>query len=562
MTDLSWLSGQESTEWFGAATFHEPVRLRHLAGARLLWVNRQAAAFDPQFAGDMAGYERHLLQACAYVLAQDEDIAAGAATVTGHADRYGGAGIGNNGGSGRAALVNGYLVKGVGRTRLVSSLTEASHASGGAYLAESVREAICSEIVRAEFPHSAVPVLAIIDTGMVQVWDRATGYMEHRTLVVRPCFVRPAHFQRATAFISEDPKEGMRDSRRVQAMFAQALSTLGKRRFAAAYEDLWRKWARQLAYAFVHRLPHGSNTMSNICFDGKLLDFGAMSALPSWADCAIMMTRQPFAGQGRLLSSLISAAGYHVGRYLDSRYGNPDEQQRLAQSALEAYQQVVMVECLRLCGVRRGVAERAAGGADRERIWRCMYRLFSYFQRELIDMVERTPAPRLPWDLARVWSDAAPPHLHALRSLVLSLVGPEERDRAARRCAFLSATRDTLFREEAKERIYLALDRARMQGAPERPQVEHFISREIASGRRDHRVEAGNALAVGFAVSPDASYVLFQEHGGADRFALPENPLTTAAGASLRTGRIAIDASGKLDLPDGTPPFSGYVHLH
>jgi hypothetical protein len=86
------------------------------------------------------------------------------------ADRYGGAGIGRNGGSGRNALVNGFLVKGVGRTPLVGQSTPLSHASGGAYLEECVREAIFSEVVSHDFPYGAVPALGILGTGLVQDW--------------------------------------------------------------------------------------------------------------------------------------------------------------------------------------------------------------------------------------------------------------------------------------------------------------------------------------------------------------------------------------------------------
>ena len=148
----------------------------------------------------------------------DDDV------TVGYADRYGGSGIGLNGGSGRAAVVNGYLVKGVGRTPLVSSLTDESHASGGAYLEESIRETIFAEIVRAEFPCSAIPVLAIIDTGLIQIFEESAGpKMERRTLLIRPSFIRPAHFERATAYFSGNPKEGQQDTLRVSQFFTQVV---------------------------------------------------------------------------------------------------------------------------------------------------------------------------------------------------------------------------------------------------------------------------------------------------------------------------------------------------
>lgn len=561
MTDLSWLDNQASAEWFGESTYHEPVPLQHIPGARILWLNREAALADSLFCGDLEAYERQLLASCAFLVAQPEEIAAGAAVVTGYADRYGGSGIGSNGGSGRATVVNGYLVKGVGRTRLVSALTDQSHASGGAYLAESVRETIYGEIVRAEFPHSAVPVLAIIDTGLVQVWDHAFGpAVERRTLVVRPCFVRPAHFLRATGFISEDPKEGQRDRLRVQAMFTHARSTLGEQGFANAYENLWRTWARQLAYAFIHRLPHGSNTMSNICFDGKLLDFGATSAVPSWANTATMMARHSFASQTGLLRGLISSTGYYFGRYFNARYASEAEQAKLSAITDEEYRRTLMVEGLRLCGLPRSVAERAVLGPQRQRILSSLYTVIKYFQGELVDMVEATPSPRLAWDLTKLWQADPPQHLSALQAVLLSLVSPDAAKDAELRCALLSATRDGHFREEAKDTIHAALDRSSRREEPDRAQIEQFICRQVAMARRDHRLEVDGAVTIGFAIGNATSYVLLREHAGDRTFAVRER--ANAVGQPTERHVLQTMTADMIVFAEHSlPPFSGAVHL-
>jgi len=559
MTDFSWLDAGASAQWFGAGTHHEPVQLRHLPDARLLWLNRQAAEADPQFTGDVDAYERHLLASCAYVVA-DGDAAAAGAAVTGYADRYGGAGIGSNGGSGRAAVVNGYHVKGIGRTRLVSALTGPAHASGGAYLEESVRETIYGEIVRAEFPHSAVPVLAIIDTGLVQQWNLGFGPpAERRTLVVRPCFVRPAHFVRATGFISDDPREGSRDTQRVQAMFAQASAALGRQGLARAYETLWRNWARQMAYAFVHRLPHGSNTVSNICFDGKLLDFGAMSAVPSWANTATMVARHSFSAQANLLPGLIAGAGYFFGRFFHARYGEQNEQSRLAATAHAAFRQTVMVEGLRLCGVPRGAAQAAVDGPLQGQIWRCLYAVICHFQRELIDMTVSTPALRLSWDLPQIWDAEPAPHLQPLRDLVLPLVAPSDRRAAARRSAFLCAPREHLFREDAKPVIYAAIDPSQRNAPPERQQIERYINEQVAKGRRDHQLPTAEGDPAGFAVGNEAVYVLFRERGSDRMVAVKE----TQRGSRPRRHIVQRAAADLLVFDDATvPEFSGHVHLH
>src|ERR1700681_3918252 len=52
------------------------------------------------------------------------------------ADRYGGMGIGPNGGSGRAGYLAGVHIKGIGPTDLIGSGNDGFHATGSMYLQE------------------------------------------------------------------------------------------------------------------------------------------------------------------------------------------------------------------------------------------------------------------------------------------------------------------------------------------------------------------------------------------------------------------------------------------
>ena len=563
MTDLSWLSAEECVTFFGARSFHEPVSLQRLKNGSILWLNQKVAHGDPHFDGDMAAYERHLLSSCAYVLVQGHEADVTGERITAYADRYGGAGIGNNGGSGRAAIFNGYLVKGIGRTRLVSALTEQAHASGGAYLEESVRDTIYSEIVRAEFPCSAVPVLAIIDTGLVQVWDEASGpKVERRTLVIRPCFLRPAHFERATAFISDNPKEGSIDSLRVGATFRHAIGLFGRSDLAERYELFWLRWARQLAYSFVHRLPHGSNTVSNICLDGKLLDFGAMSALPSWANAATMQSRQSFITQANLLTRLIRAGGYSFGRYLDARFSDEDCINQLAATAQLEYRRVIVTEGLRLCGVTRSVAEQVARGKGFEPTWSILVDLIAHFQREQIDMVESTPEVQLKWDLCDVWKTNPPEHLRELQAIVHSLVASDERSFAANRGALLCVTRSTLYREEAKHAIFDQIDNSGTGAEPDRHRIGNLINEQIAVGRRDHRFAVDDAVPIGFAIGDTASFAIFRKNSDDTLFALSESANFDLIVADSPRHRIHRICATSIEFADvSMPTFVGCVNM-
>ena len=475
------------------------VPLRRLQKARLLWLNERAARDDATFhalGADKAAYGRHLLMACGYVV----DTTSGGCDAVGHADRYGGAGIGRNGGSGRNVFINGYQVKGVGRTPLVSALTAESHASGGAYLEECVREAIFSEVVAAEFPYGAVPTLAIIDTGLVQVWDTALGpKRERRTLLVRPAFVRPAHFERAVGFHSPRPFEGFRDHQRVVQTFGTATGLLGKDRLRQRFEALGGRWAHQLAYAFVHRLPHGSNTSSNIAFDGRLVDFGAMTALPSWSKAATALLVDPFESRFASLEQAIRSMSYYFGRHLDPRLvETPAIEARVAR-ARAAFECCVTYEVLRLCGVPDRLAADAVQSVRGGHLWRYVRRCIAHFQAEQIDFVERVELPALPWDLHRVWDARPPAHLSLLHHVLLDLVAPAARDAALETCLLRCAPRPLLYAPAAKDRVYTSLEAAPEVGPDEdAARVANLVNTTVLASRRDHpapgAAEARNSL--------------------------------------------------------------------
>jgi hypothetical protein len=106
------MSASIAAEFLDAQHGHLTVPLEPLVDAQVLWVNPRAAMVDPAWAcaGNEHEYKRHLLRCCGFMIKRmgtgdDAD---------GLVDRYGGIGIGRNGGSGRAAVLNGYHVKGVG----------------------------------------------------------------------------------------------------------------------------------------------------------------------------------------------------------------------------------------------------------------------------------------------------------------------------------------------------------------------------------------------------------------------------------------------------------------
>jgi hypothetical protein len=407
--------------------------------------------------------------------------------LTGFADRYGGSGIGHNGGSGRNVFVDGKLLKGVGRTPLVSALTKTSHASGGAYLEECVREAIFAEIVGHDFPYGAVPVLGILDTGINQQWPPGIDPpLERRTLLVRPAFIRPAHLERAFGFQSSNPIEGASDQRRVRAIFESLVSENGIDGFLASLEVFWSRWAHQLAYGFVHRLSHGNNTSSNISLDGRLVDFGAASTVPSWARTATSYFPDPFAIRFDAISSAIRSVYYFVGRFLDENHGDLRMiDARTAKYAIE-FQRLVAMEVLRLCGVTDPVAKDCVNSTYFSNAWQSAQSAINFGQQQHLDLLLAGEYPDSSWDIRKVWSKRPPAHLQQLSILVRDLVCSGEQANALERCHRLSASRPDLYKPNLRARFFSEVETKGVRNLGADPLfVQDFIRRHVEANVRE-----------------------------------------------------------------------------
>ena len=510
MTKLNALSKEECSVLFGADANQVPVLLVKLTGARVLWINPKAIQNDCIYSGDkndLKNYERHILDSCAYeVESTSFGLTSTRDLVIGYADRYGGTGIGNNGGSGRAVVINGYHVKGIGKTPLVSSLPEDIFSTGEAYLEECVRETIFSELVSLEFPHSSIPTLAIIDTRISQISNTTKGQIfKRRTLLVRPSFIRPAHFERATGFVNGNAKVGEQDQRRVSRFFSNSISIFGHVELQNSYQNLWPNWSRQLAYSFVNRLLHGSNTTSNISLDGRLVDFGAMSSTPSWANTAINLQRQPFSRQFNYISSAINSLSYYFGRHLDKNIGHKSSIEKTKINAFHEYKKSIAFEVLTLFGVdSRSAAEATASGF--ESIFAICSSLIQKFQAQHFDLID-VRTTNIPWDIHLVWSDDIPAHLRPMRNLLNDLVPIENQRSAMLRCMAHALSRPNLHREKIKQEIHTELELGFALGDIENSHriTEYIDASVIKSSRKTHPLNNKQNLITGvFTLSREA----------------------------------------------------------
>ncbi|HEX6374862.1 MAG TPA: hypothetical protein VFZ91_03985 [Allosphingosinicella sp.] len=338
------------------------VALKRLAGARVIWLNKAAPEVDdpsPASREREALRRARLIESCAYLVSDRRTV-----TAHGWADRYGGSGIGTNGGSGRSVVLDGYSVKGVGPTPLIGVGTPLAHSSGGAYLEEAIREILFSRLLQRIMPHGASPIVAVIDTGIDQQWHLEGGIKtERRVLIVRRFALRPAHFQRAYRYRPAGYEGKRADIARVAHNFRTFSGLFAAAGLRQRLEDCYGRWAEQLAFALVHNVALGPSP-SNVTLEGEVMDFGACSTLPVSANYFISPGNSVVGDFGRLLGSLdevaLSATSFDADMFHD--FGATVEAK-----AVEAYERTLVSEVLNAVGLGnryKSIEKSASARAD------------------------------------------------------------------------------------------------------------------------------------------------------------------------------------------------------
>ncbi|GJJ05045.1 hypothetical protein RugamoR64_55830 [Duganella rhizosphaerae] len=267
-----------------AASF-EPFATRKLHRATLLWSNQASpVSFDP----DDFSYCLPLPEE------PDDAYDATAPAQIFLAERYGGNGISSNGGGVRCGLRGQIQVKGIGRNPLAGTDADYWHSHGAASLEEGIREAVWGEVCHIALPFGGVRTLGLIATGTSAPYAAPNGPRQaRRCLILREAALRPAHYMRAIfqKTAAGQPFDGMADARRA----ALAIEMIGAG-LESAYggslrsaDDLNRylcamtsRFARQLACAYAKRIFHGGLSGSNICVDGRWIDYGTPTTVSDY----------------------------------------------------------------------------------------------------------------------------------------------------------------------------------------------------------------------------------------------------------------------------------------
>jgi hypothetical protein len=200
-------------------------------------------------------------------------------TKTYQAERYGGVGVGDNGGGARVGNTEGFQIKGIGKNPLAGS-AKVWHTYGSLNAIEAIYEAVYTHIVNTISPIGAAKIYGIIFTGPESAYYE---YIEethaHKkgwgALLVREACRRPAHFLRSPSY-SPPKNSNLRvvpDVVRVRTINKEFLAECGNGNGYIKYVGKFlQNCADQFAFSRIARLAHSTLSNSNISIDGRWLD--------------------------------------------------------------------------------------------------------------------------------------------------------------------------------------------------------------------------------------------------------------------------------------------------
>jgi hypothetical protein len=245
-----------------------PVGLHKVDGTELLWRSRSDAGIgalsDERFLDSYSRVTRNGFFTDHSRIREDGE--------TGFAERYGGVGIGCNGGGARVANFAGAQVKGVGANPLAGRDAPRSHSYGGLDLQSAAKEIVYSTLLNQISPVGAQRIHGLI------LLDRQSGEHNARkscsVLLVREPGVRPAHFLPCTDFRPKPEFKAVlrSDYSRIRSIYTSIPASGGVSEFYIFVQDFLDRAADQLSYFRMAKISHNALVPSNFLVDGRVMD--------------------------------------------------------------------------------------------------------------------------------------------------------------------------------------------------------------------------------------------------------------------------------------------------
>ncbi|HHZ30636.1 TPA: hypothetical protein HH295_07960 [Xanthomonas vasicola pv. zeae] len=224
-------------------------------------------------------------------------------------DAYGSTGIASYGGSGRAGVINGYQVKGIGVTPFVDPDADWTHSHGSLLLQEGVRELVFSRVAAELFPFGAIESVALIE--LQQNITDDTGRSQRTALLVRPFELRPCHFQRALGFRPNQINLRHLDD----VLRVKSCVSIAARNCPAVLSDFARRLGAQIATMYRLGWFHGGVYSSNFSVSAKLIDFGSSRFIIDREQRSYSQHGPKFGEEIQFASMLLRSWCYYWNRY-------------------------------------------------------------------------------------------------------------------------------------------------------------------------------------------------------------------------------------------------------
>jgi hypothetical protein len=217
----------------------------------------------------------------------------GTPAMSGTVERYGGTGIGANGGGARCINYEAgdptsapdgtrrmFQAKGTGQNPVVGQHDDREHSYGGLDARKAIVETIYTHVLGSVLPLGTVKIFGLVFTGHDTAYN-GIGDCWGVTMIRDQC-LRPAHFMKAggfkptVEFAKAQPGELARMRRLYKRIHAESENSQAFIRYLGQY---LRNAANQFSFARAARITHGTLSPSNLAMDGRWLDLPVASFL-------------------------------------------------------------------------------------------------------------------------------------------------------------------------------------------------------------------------------------------------------------------------------------------
>ncbi len=240
-----------------------------------------------------------------------------------YAERYGGLGVGNNGGAGRCGNKTKLQIKGIGPTPMVGKNNKQWYSYGGLSLIDAVMESINSGVLDEILPLGTVKAVGVIFTGENTAYPPAReGYPDPKigrgALLIREAALRPGHYLPSPFFKAQEEYSThiISDLSRTRTVNKNLLKQFkSDNRYILSLGTFLQNSAQQFAFSRLFRIYHGTLTASNIAFDGRWLDLTNVSFIESNQNYSLLPQNEPFFSEYCVPLKILSELLYNYEKF-------------------------------------------------------------------------------------------------------------------------------------------------------------------------------------------------------------------------------------------------------